>query len=290
MAVRRFPNENYGSVWVLMALMIVLSVATWAPGTRDRAVEVLKLSPEGVRSGEVWRLITYAFPTSAGFGFLFALLILYYIAAPLEAVWGTRRFVTLYLVTSVGAGLTATVFGQELLGGWAPMMSLMLIHGFLFPESMIYLFFILPMRIKTLAIIMAAIYFAQCATMGLTGLAMFLGTFTGVLYYVAVTRSIPWVRRAKRRVAETAADPLGSLRGMTTARVMERARRIMKEHKAGKPLTDPDRQFIEELVQRADPTHELCSPYSFSPENTICPPCKAFGRCLRRYLEQTEGK
>ena len=62
----------------------------------------------------------------------------------------------------------------------------------------------------------------------------------------------------------------------------------MRRRDSGQPLTAQDRDLIEELIRRSDATHELCSPYSFSPDNTICPPCKAFGLCLRRYLEADE--
>jgi membrane associated rhomboid family serine protease len=284
MAGREFIR-SYGSVWLLVGLMVVVSAVTWAPNTGKQAYEVLKVSPDAVWSGQVWRLVTYAFIAPGSMWFFFTLLIFVYIAAPLEAAWGTRRFLALYLITTLGASVSAVLFRQEIAGGWAPMMSLMLIHGFLFPDSTIRLFFILPIRIKTLAIISAALYLATCMTHGLAGLALFLGTFTGVLYYVATTRSIPWVRRTRRRIVPAATDPASAVRGFSTGRIMERARQIMRQTDSGAALSDPDRGFIEELVQRADPTHELCSPYSFSPDNTICPPCQAFGRCLRRYLE-----
>jgi membrane associated rhomboid family serine protease len=283
---QRHYDRDYRSVWLLAALTIVCSVAAWSPQSGPRAFRALMLSPEEVRSGEVWRLVTYAFIAPATWCFLFKLLVLFYIAAPLEAVWGTKRFLTLFLISTVGAGLTGTIFYRPMAGGWAPMMSLMLIHGFLFPDSMIYAFFIFPMRVKTLAMIGAAVYLAVCMRMGFTGLALFLGTLSGVLYYMAVTRSIPWVRRTRRRIVQAVADPGALVKGASTAKIMDRARKIMRRVDSGEALADPDRAFIEELVQRTDPTHELCSPYSFSPDNTICPPCREFGRCLRRYLEE----
>ncbi len=166
----------------------------------------------------------------------------------------------------------------------------MLIYGFLFPESIIYLFLILPIRIKTLAIITTAWYLVQCAAMKLQGLALFIGLFSGVLFYVLTTGEIPWLRRAKRKLHAAAADPSAAVHSVSTGSLMERARQAMRRHDSGQPLTEQDRAWIEELIRRADPEHDLCSPYSFSPDNTICPPCRAFGHCLRRYLETVEKK
>lgn len=277
--------RSYGSVWLLISLTIVVSVTTWAPETGSSAYDALIVSPQAVRSGEVWRLVTYAFIAEGRFTSFFTLLILFYIATPLESVWGTRRFLTLYLVTTIGASLTAVLVDRGIQGPWAPMMSLMLIHGFLFPDSILYLFFMFPIRVKSLAIISAIIYLYMCGHEGLEGLAMFLGTFSGVLYYIATTRSVPWVRRTKRRIAEATGDPMSIVKGLSTVRILERARKIMRQYDSGAALSDQDRLFIEELIQRSDPTHELCSPYSFSADNTICPPCREFGKCLRRYIE-----
>jgi membrane associated rhomboid family serine protease len=257
-------------------------------GEQGAMYEALMLTRRDVCQGEVWRLVTYPFLTSGWFSLLFTVLIFYYIGAPLELTWGTARFLTLFLVSVLGGAAAGVLLNVPLAGGEAPIVTLMLIYGFLFPESVLYLFFILPIRVKTLALITTAWYLVVCAAKGLRGLALFVGLFSGVLFYALSTREIPMLRRIKRRLRAAAADPSGAIRGVSTPSVMERARQAMRRHDGGQPLTEEDRAWIEELVRRADPTHELCSPYSFSPDNTICPPCRAFGRCLRRYLETVE--
>ena len=248
------------------------------------------LTRAGLLRGEVWRLATYAFLTMDWMELLFKILILFYIAIPLEATWGTRRFLTVFGISVVAGGLTAAALGVELAGGWAATMTLMLIHGFLFPENRLLLLFVIPIRVKTLAIFLTAFFLVGCVAQGLRGLAPFAGLFSGVLYYVFITRSIPWMRKGARKVAAGALNPASIAKNISAARVMERARRIMRERAGGGSLADEDRAFIEELIQRTDPTHELCSPYSFSPDNEICPPCREFGRCLRRYLEAEDEK
>jgi len=283
-----FRDRSYGAVWFLLGLFVVVGAVTWTGDMAATAQGALEVTREGVIRGEVWRLVTYAFLTGGPLSLIFTLLVFYYIAAPLEAAWGTRRFLTLFAVSVIGGGLTGALVNAPLAGGWAPTMTLMLIHGFMFPDSVIYLFFILPIRVKTLAIVLTALYLAGCTVMGLKGLAFFAGLFCGVIYYVLVTRSIPWVRKAKHRIVETAANPMNAIRNYSTTRMMEEARQIMRRRDSGSPLTPEDRSLIEELIKRSDPGEELCSPYSFSPDNTICPPCRQFGRCLRRYLQAAE--
>ena len=279
-------SRCYHTVWALLAIFVVVAVGV--AGGQGTMYDALKLTRQGVLNGEVWRLVSYPFLTSGPLSLLFTVLIFYYIGMPLELIWGTARFLTLFLVSVLGGAAGGVLLDVQLAGGEGPIVTLMLIYGFLFPESIVYLFLILPIRIKTLSIIITAWYLVQCAALKLQGLALFLGLFSGVLFYVLTTGEIPWLRRAKRKLRAAATDPSAAVRGVATGSVMERARQAMRRHDGGRPLTEQDRAWIEELVQRADPEHELCSPYSFSPDNTICPPCRAFGRCLRRYLETVE--
>ncbi len=284
---RRGYDTCHNTVFMLLALKIVISAMAWAnPNSLDSFV----MKPDAVLNGEVWRMFTYAFVSTDRLFFIFELLVFLYIASPLEHLWGTRRFMTLVGISVIGGSATSLAFGIQVGDGLALTLTLMLIHGFLFPDSVIRLFFILPIRMKTLAIFSTAFFLVMCMQMGVPGLAYFAGMFCGVLYYVFTTRSIPWMSRTKRTLASVAKDPAGALKKVSTARAMERAKKIIEEHKGGEPIPEEDRIYIEELIRRADPSKELCSPHSFSPDNQICPPCEQFGLCLRRYLEQADAK
>jgi len=287
-AVRRHEYRDYNAALGLVVLTVLLSGLTWTGEAGEAARELFTVTREGVLRGQVWRLFTYAFVANLNLWLIFNLLVLLYIARPLELVWGTRRFLTLVAVSVIGGGLTSVAFNQILLGGWALGLTLMLAHGFLFPESGIHLFFIIPVRVRTLANILTLIFVADCVRQGLTGLAYAAGMLSGILYYMHTTKSVPWLRRGRRRVARAVANPSSLVKGMSTARIVSRSRDIIEHHKAGEPLTEKDHAFVEELIQRSDPSKELCSPYSFSPDNDICPPCAEFGLCLRRFLETAD--
>ena len=106
-----------------------------------------------ILSGQVWRLVTYIFiPDTNGLLFLAIQLYFYYIIGRiLERDWGTLRFNIFYftgvLMTSVAAlvlNAYATAFYINF--------SLFMAYASLYPENRVLLFFIIPLKIKYLAI------------------------------------------------------------------------------------------------------------------------------------------
>ncbi len=278
------PNRCHHVAWMFLGLYVVVATLGWSGQAGAAARDALMLKPAAVMDGQVWRLATYFLLTDGVLDLLGNLLIFLFLAVRLERIWGTRRFVSLMAFTVLGGGIAATLVRYELVGSWAPWVTLVAIYGLLFPEEIIY-FFVFPMRVRTLAILSVLIAFAVCVSRGAAGAAYFAGMMSGVGYYFATTKTIPWLRRARRTVAEAAVHPISTVKGVVSARAVEHAARIVRDFDAKRPLTIEDRRFVEDLAERADPATPMCAPYSFSPANTICPPCAAFGRCLKRHVE-----
>ncbi len=277
-------RRSYNTVWILMGLYVAAALFHLG-GDGPYVVDALKISPEAVVKGhEYWRLATYAFLSSDWVDLFMKLLLMFLLAVPVEVVWGTRRFLLLLAATIVGGGVCAVVMGQEMVGSWAPAMTLMLVYGLLFPESIMSLFLIFPMRVKTFSLIITGLFVAGCLTEGPQGWAMLLGLACGMAYYLVVGY-VPWMLSARRAVVKTAARPQETIAQLSGARRMDRVRRIYEAFNAGQPLSDEDREFISLLGKEADEAQGLCSPLSFCMDNTICPPCAQIGLCLRRYLE-----
>lgn len=113
------------------------------------------LVPALVLNGEWWRLLSFLFvPPSWSLIFIFFALYLFYLmGTALENHWGSFRYNLFLLagyVLTVGAafltphGVATNVF----IGG-----SVFLAFAYLFPEFQLYIFFILPVKIKWLALI-----------------------------------------------------------------------------------------------------------------------------------------
>ena len=118
---------------------------------------VLDLDPERIRHGEVWRLVTYVFlPQTDSFLWIILLLwFLWFIGEGLEQAWGAFRLSLYFFVGMIGTTAAAFFFGARFSNS---MLYASLFYAFarFYPDQVIYLFFILPVKIKWVAWVSAA--------------------------------------------------------------------------------------------------------------------------------------
>ncbi|MBN8716804.1 MAG: rhomboid family intramembrane serine protease [Pseudomonadota bacterium] len=111
-----------------------------------------------------WQLVTYAFLHGGLLHIAFNMLALVMFGAPLEYVWGERRFLAYYFVSVIGAGLCQLAVGSYALahgadpyptiGASGGVFGLLLAYGMLFPNQRVMLLFPpIPMRARTLVIV-----------------------------------------------------------------------------------------------------------------------------------------
>jgi membrane associated rhomboid family serine protease len=139
---------------VLVAGMGVLFIAG---RTNPAFLDLLTLDIDAVKQGQVWRLVTYLFlpGSTTPIGLFFALLWFWYIGSALETHWGSFRFNLFYLLGCLGTTVAAWLTGRTETNSWINL-SLMLAYGTLFPEQEFFLWFVLRVKAKWLAIITAA--------------------------------------------------------------------------------------------------------------------------------------
>lgn len=109
--VRRFPQVTIG----YMALCLLLFAAMSGDDARGRILfESLCNSPDLVRRGEIWRLLSYAFLHNNATHLMVNLLSLYSMGSFIEPMLGRRRYALLCLVTGVAGGLASALLAQAL--------------------------------------------------------------------------------------------------------------------------------------------------------------------------------
>ena len=120
---------------------------------------MIYLDPGRVLQGEIWRLVTFAFvpPQMALIWAIFGWLIFYFFGTTLESSWGTYRynvFLGIGLLANIGAAFFAwsmgalTIADNGFLYG-----TVFLAFARLYPDYVINLFLILPIRVKWLALV-----------------------------------------------------------------------------------------------------------------------------------------
>ena len=110
--------------------------------------------------GQLWQPVTYMFlhdPYGIGH-ILWNMLILWMFGSPLESFWGPKGFLKFYFICGVGAGAMILVTGLLMesqraiptLGASGALFGMMVAFGFLYPNALIYLFGIFPIKGKHL--------------------------------------------------------------------------------------------------------------------------------------------
>jgi len=162
---RRFPS---GLKWLILINVVVffLELVLLLSGERRFAVVFgpLGLDPADVFGrGYVWQLLTYSFLHSPVniWHIIFNMLFLYWFGREIEQAWGTRRFVTFYLTAAVFSGLIFSlvhVFREVTwcIGASGAVMAALMVYALYWPNRIILLMFIIPMRIRTFVIFVIA--------------------------------------------------------------------------------------------------------------------------------------
>lgn len=111
-----------------------------------------------------WQLISYQFMHAGLWHLFFNLLALWMFGSELEETWGSAKFLTFYLLSGIGAGisqlLVAPYLGQfaPTVGASGAIYGILLAFGFSFPDRPIFMFpFFIPIPAKIFVFIMAGI-------------------------------------------------------------------------------------------------------------------------------------
>jgi membrane associated rhomboid family serine protease len=112
----------------------------------------LALDPARIMHGEAWRLVTYIFlpQTFSPLMLVLALWFLWFIGEGLERAWGAFRLTLYFVVGMIGTTIAAFFFGSNFSNSML-LAALFFAFARFYPDEVIYVFFILPVRIKWLA-------------------------------------------------------------------------------------------------------------------------------------------
>jgi membrane associated rhomboid family serine protease len=137
----------------------------------------------------VWQLGTYMFLHGGVFHILVNMLILFMFGNQLERYWGTHRFLNYYFVTGIGAGICSWLVTPNslsvVIGASGAIYGLLLAYGVTYPNRIVYLNFLLPIKVKWLVIIMGAVAFLNSISgsePGIASIAHLGGMAVGYLY------------------------------------------------------------------------------------------------------------
>lgn len=156
----------------LMRVIVIGNVAVYVlmlltQANDANALSFLTFNLNALLHGEVWRLVTFVFVPaySSPFALLISLYFYYWIGSTLERQWDTAKFNLYYisgaLLTVLGVVLASLITGNPYLtaaGTGYVNLSMFFAFAFLFPDTTVLLFFILPVKMKWLAYLDGALF------------------------------------------------------------------------------------------------------------------------------------
>lgn len=111
----------------------------------------------------IWQPVTYLFFHGHIWHVLINMFVLWMFGSELEMVWGKKEFLKYYFLTGVGSGIVTTLFHLDstvpVVGASGAVYGILLAFALLFPNRYVFLYFLIPIKVKYLVIVLGAIAF-----------------------------------------------------------------------------------------------------------------------------------
>ncbi len=222
--------------------LLILNLAIWIilslTGTERLIFPLLGLVPRYVvYDFMLWQPLTYLF-LHAGFWHVgMNMFVLWMFGSELENSWGGVSFLRYYLVTGVGAGLVTVLLSVNspipVVGASGAIYGVLLAYGLAYPDRLVYLYFMFPIKVKYFVGFLAAVAFwasIQAGASTVSHLTHLSGMVIGWVYL-----------RAKQR---TAAPQL-----LARINDLKKARRIAREAQENRE-DDLLRRQVDEILDK----------------------------------------
>ncbi len=271
-------------------------------GAFDRygiVITIFSLFPILIRQyGWVWQVFTYMFLHGSFIHVFFNMYALLLFGRPLEQRWGKSRFLMFYFFTGVGAGIVTLIwhlFGNPYIptiGASGAIFGIVLAFGLEFPDALLLLFFLIPVRARYAAFIFGGIELLMIATGSMRGIGHFThlaGLLFGYIYYVwrikgRYTAQVSG-RGIKARIKAVRTRRREILPERSRERALLQAEQVKLKIERNEELSQDDENFLEKLRQSYNiHGREMCSPDEFNPRASDCVKCDSLLACLYRYV------
>jgi membrane associated rhomboid family serine protease len=270
---------------LIFAHFAVFILSATMPG----AQQALALIP-GFISTRPWTLVTYQFVHgSSMFWFFISMLVLWIMARPIEENWGSLRFMVFWFISTFGASLTSAALGQPLFGDVGFSTCLLFTFATLYPEVEFRLFFIIPVKVKYLAVFAAAILVYSSLSLGIVGgLANIVGVSSGYLFFLIIRR-MPSRRKIsfefKKRRTEAVIQSEDAQTEERNRGWDANVRAAEERARAGGAIADEDSELLAELDGAKDPAITVCAPTEFGfIDDDVCRSCAGYAECAARRI------
>ncbi|GHV90690.1 glpG protein [Spirochaetia bacterium] len=150
---RPFRYRNDGVIFWIIGLNILVFLAQQVFGQRMVTTYFAMIPAAVIARGWVWTFVTYMFVHGGFSHIFFNMFALFIFGAQVERQMGSKEFLLFYFLTGVLAGLFSFIvyyltgaYWVRLLGASGAIFAVQLAYAIFFPDSIIYIWGILPLR------------------------------------------------------------------------------------------------------------------------------------------------
>ncbi|MDR1908938.1 MAG: rhomboid family intramembrane serine protease [Spirochaetaceae bacterium] len=197
----RFDNV----VLILIGVNLLVYLMQWF---YPRLTFYLALNPVGVLRGSLWQFVTYMFAHGGISHLLFNMLALFIFGRQVERRMGSLEFLLYYLLTGILAGvfsfgvyLATGAYGVLLLGASGAIFAVQLAFAVLFPDALIYIWGLIPLRAPVMVLLFTAIELLSSVfglRSGVAHLTHLAGFGLGWIYFLTRFGVNPWRALTRR--------------------------------------------------------------------------------------------
>ncbi len=218
-----------------------------------------------------WTVITYMFVHGGFFHVFINMLMLFFFGPPLEERWGGREFIKYYTICGIGGALFNFIFGEGIIiGASGAVYGVMLAYALNWPDSLIWIYAIFPIKAKYLVLFLGGLAFFSAFSGASDGIAHFAHLGGLVVGYVYLKKGWQvqahweaWKKRLRKRKLRVIPGGTGaadrSSQSDEEARILEAVDRLLDKIAANglESLTPEERRFLDEVARRRQSQHEV---------------------------------
>ncbi|MHB9293619.1 putative rhomboid family protein [Hollandina sp. SP2] len=193
----RYRNDNMALVLIGLNIGVFLLQMVYPPVKYYGA-----LNPGAVLHGWIWQFVSYMFAHGNLSHLLFNMLALFLFGTQVERRMGSKEFLLYYMVTGVLAGIFSFLvywltgaYGVFLLGASGAIFAVQLAYATLFPDAVIFIWGILPLRAPLMVLGFTVIEIFSSVTgigSGVAHLTHLAGFVWGWIYFLVRFGENPW--------------------------------------------------------------------------------------------------
>ena len=183
------PRYFTDAIKVLIGINLLLFVFRLIAQDQVDLAGMFGLSPSTIWP-RIWQPFTYIFIHGGFWHVAINMLVLWMFGSEMEMIWGKKEFLKYYFITGVGSGLVWLLFNTGaqhsvvLIGASGAVYGILMAYGLMFPNRTVYLYFVVPIKVKWFVLFIGAVAFFSSMGTGsdISHLTHLSGMIIGYIY------------------------------------------------------------------------------------------------------------